>query len=48
MELQAFTGNLKINLGLINLSYRGRARHVTNNATYVSGAGPPSSGLATE
>jgi hypothetical protein len=33
MDLQqTFTGNVKIKLGLINLSYRGQARYVTNNA----------------
>ena len=32
VEGDAFTGNVKIKLGPINLSYRGRARYVTKNA----------------
>jgi hypothetical protein len=46
MELQgdAFSGNVKIKLGLINLSYRGQAHYVTNNADFGFATGPPSSG----
>ena len=32
VEGDAFTGNVKIKLGPINLSYRGQARYVTKNA----------------
>ena len=40
MELQAFTGNVKIKLGLINLSCSGLARHVTNSADLCDRCGP--------
>ena len=48
VEGDAFTGNVKIKLGPINLSYRGRARCVTETADLVIGTGPSSSGPATE